>query len=623
MRRALRAALAPGLLAGALALGFVARAQEPPATPDVPPGPATIRGRVIHPERPEAVNGVDVVLYALPAQAPPGVRRTRADATGAFAFEGVSNDPETAYLVGARFADVPYAGERVGFSPGETERTLEVRIADVTPNPSGVRVREVEARIDQVGGELSVNETVRIENTGRATVFVPPAQRSPGHAAFATRLPAGARGFTMPLGIVPEGVVLAGEELAFFGPVYPGAQEITYGYGVPVAGATTPGTPARVSLDRRFGTALAKLVLLVPAQGPTARAPAGFAGPEEVSVEGRPYRRFAREAVAEGVEVAFALEVPAAVPRADTLAPTEVRLFFELDDAAVLVREEYHFTVPGSAPVVGAREAPLLRVPLPPDAQRLGFHPDYGLQPDPNGGVAVLGPVPPGESTLEITYRLPRGEGAVELGREFAVPVSLLSVYVADTGLIVDSARLHRRRPVRGEDRTFMHLEAFEVEAGETLPLRFAPLPPRRSLPRAGLVAVACLGGVAAIAFLSAPLRRRTVETELAAPAESAARRERESLVTAIRDLDHDYETGKVAQDDWRTFREELRARAMALLRQERDAAARPDVGAAASATAEPTCSACFASVRSDDRFCAQCGARLGAGPARAHEARG
>ena len=66
----------------------------------------------------------------------------------------------------------------------------------------------------------------------------------------------------------------------------------------------------------------------------------------------------------------------------------------------------------------------------------------------------------------------------------------------------------------------------------------------------------------------------------------------------AIRDLDHDYETGKVAEDDWRTLREELRARAMAYLREERDAAARgSDAVASSSATAAgvPVCPGCSA----------------------------
>jgi hypothetical protein len=378
----------------------------------------------------------------------------------------------------------------------------------------------------------------------------------------------------------------------------------------------------RVALDRAFVAGVERLVLLAPVAGAPGAAPAGFAGPEDATVEGRSYRRFVRETLAPGARVAFGLDVPGAERRPGALAVGEVRLFFELDDAALLAREEYHFTVSGSGSVVGDRDAPLLRIPLPAGAQRLGFHPDFGLQPDAQGGIAVLGPVPAGDSVLEIAYRLPPVTEAPEVARELKAPVSLLGVYVVDSGLIVESPRLHRRRPVRGGDRTFAHLEAFELEAGETVPIRFAPLPPRRGLPRAATVALAFLGAGAAILFLSAPLRRPAAAPEDAAPEASAARRERESLVVAIRDLDHDYETGKVAEDDWRALREDLRARAMAYLREERDAAARGSTTAAAATTAAPACPACSAPPRPGDRFCAQCGAAL-APPGRAQEARG
>jgi hypothetical protein len=314
--------------------------------------------------------------------------------------------------------------------------------------------------------------------------------------------------------------------------------------------------------------------------------------------------------------------VPAAESRTGALAIGEARLFFELDDAALLAREEYHFTVSGDTSVVGTPEAPLLRIPLPPGAERLGFHPDLGLQPDPHGGIAVLGPVPAGESVLELAYRLPAVAGESVLPREFGAAVSLLGVYVADTGLLVSSPRLHRRRPVRGDDRTFVHLEGFEVEAGETVELRFAPLAPRAGLPTAARAVLAFLGAGATIFFLSAPLRRAT-QAEPIAPAESAAQRERESLVVAIRDLDHDYETGKVAEEDWRALREELRARAMALLREERDRAGREHAPLAPARPATGACPACASVPRPEDRFCAQCGAPLRPAPARPHEARG
>jgi hypothetical protein len=551
----------------AFALLFASTAAAQQAS-DVPSGTATIRGRVVHELRPEAAAGVEVVLYALSPDTPPGVRRGRADADGAFAFEGISSDPRTAYLVGARFGEIPYPGMRLSFEAGETEREVEVRIADVVSDPAAVRVTSLRSRVDWIGERMTVAETVKLTNDGASAVFVPEAQRG-DNAALAIELPAGFEDFQMPLGVVPEGLVQSGRWLRFYGPVYPGEQEISYSYGLPIP------EDRQVDLERRLETPVDEVVQLVPA---------GLGDGEEVSEGGRAYQRLAGDT----------LRVPEARVSPGGLEVLEVRMFLELDEAAILVREEYMLSVSGTEPVVG----PLLRIPLPEGARNLGFHPDLGLEPHPEGGVSVRGPVPAGESQLDLAYRLPLPEGSVDVVKGFGARVSLLSVFVGDTGLLVESERLHPRRPVRGTDRMYVHLEAFEVEPGEEIALRMTPLPPRRGMPRgvrAGLLGVVALG---LLGFLAAPLRGEVVGEEESP--ESPVRRERESVFAAIRDLEHDYETGKVAEADYGTFRQELRARALTLLSQERE-----------EAPPESLCPGCAREVDPQDRFCSQCGARL------------
>ena len=75
----------------ALAAAIGQAQTPPPATPDVPGGPGTIRGRIVHASRPAAAAGLPVLLYALPEAAPPGVREGVADAQGRFTFANVSN----------------------------------------------------------------------------------------------------------------------------------------------------------------------------------------------------------------------------------------------------------------------------------------------------------------------------------------------------------------------------------------------------------------------------------------------------------------------------------------------------------------------------------------------------
>jgi hypothetical protein len=593
-------------LALALALAGRAAAQAPA---DVPAGPAELRGQVVHAERPDAAAGVEVVLYALSPHAPPGLRRATSDAEGRFAFAAISNDPATSYLVGARFAGVPHPGARIRFELGETRREITVPIWDVSADPASIRVREVRARADRLGSHFLVTETVTLENTGRRTYHVGEAERAGARPAFAARLPRGASRFAVPLGIRPEGLVLEGERLAFFGALYPGPQELAYSYLVP----TEDGT---ADLARRFEGRVERLVWLLP-EGAEVRGSTLASGGER-EVETRRYRELELAPVRAGREVSLTLAAAGAAPAAGGLRLAETRVFLDLDDAALSVREEYEIAVEGGLPVVGSPESPLLHIPLPAGVYDLRFHPDYGLQAAEAGpGIDVLGPVPSGESVLELAYRLPRAPGPLELERGASVASSLFTVFVSDAGLRVESERLHRRRPIRTKDQSYLHLEAFEVEPGEAVRLRLEPLPPRRGAGAFAWVFVLA-AGAGALLFLSGPLRRAPDAALEAAPEESAARRERESLVAAIRDLDHDYETGKVAEGDYRSFRDELRVRALALLRAERGARGRAP-GAAAAAR----CAGCGAAPRAGDRFCARCGRPLAAREPEGHEARG
>jgi len=130
--------------------------------------------------------------------------------------------------------------------------------------------------------------------------------------------------------------------------------------------------------------------------------------------------------------------------------------------------------------------------------------------------------------------------------------------------------------------------------------------------------------GADKIVFLLAPLRGGDDEAAFADDdAAPRARDEREHLYESIRDLDHDYETGKLDEEGWRSLRGELRARAVTLLAEER-AHAEASPPAAPAAPAPPaTCRTCGAEPRPGDRFCAGCGAPLAASPAATSPATG
>jgi hypothetical protein len=117
--------------------------------------------------------------------------------------------------------------------------------------------------------------------------------------------------------------------------------------------------------------------------------------------------------------------------------------------------------------------------------------------------------------------------------------------------------------------------------------------------------------------------------TMVAGRTRAALERDKMLTLRAIKDLEFDRAMGKIAEGDFDTMRDRLRARAVRLITQldgaaayremiERDLAARrpADVpprpsAAAATAPARPSCAECGTANESDARFCKNCGQAL------------
>jgi hypothetical protein len=590
----------------ALCLPGAAAAQAPP--PDVPAGPARIEGVVRRAETGAPVAGAEVALYALTAEGVPGLRRTTSDAEGRFAFANVANDPAIGWLVGARFEGIAFPGGRVSFAPGTDVASVEVRVDQPTRDPGAVRIGDLSVRLVRQPGGLRAIESLALENGGARTYFVPEAGRGGARAAFDTKLPARAESFEMPLGVVPEGLVRDGGRLRWYGPVLPGAQEMSWSYRLPPEAPAAPDAPERYAFELGVPAGAGKVEILLADPDATLEGD-GLAGPEDAEVDGRAVRRWTIAAPRTGA-LALRVSLPPARVAAGAVSVSEVRAVVELDDAALDVSETHLLRVDGDSHVLGTLEAPLLRIPLPEGAARLRFGsdaPGIELAPHPEGGLAVLGTVAPGEARVDLGFQLGVGEPPARLARTYAARAPVLSIFVPDNGrLAPESNRLHRRRPFRENDRTYLHFEAFEVAPGEEVVLQIGALPPRaRGSAAVGLGFVLAAGAAAAWLML-APLRaQRAARTTPEEEEQSTARREREALYEAIRDLDHDFETGKVAAEDHVRLRDQLRSRAAALLAEERAVEKAP----APARSAE--CARCGAPSDAAHRFCAQCGAAL------------
>jgi hypothetical protein len=542
-----------------------------------------------------------VILYSLTPSGEPGLRQTRAGADGTFAFDGISGDPAVVYLVGARVEGIPF-GARATFEEGETHVQVDIRVSDPSRDAASVTRLPGEIQIERGCTHLRVRHRMPLRNPTDRVVYLPPDARANAGPVLELLLPEGASEVELVSGGAPESLERDGRRLRFFGPVYPGEAALELGYGVPLTGAS----------ELRIGyPAGSPPIRLLALKGGTQVSGEGLREEADAVLPAGLHRALRSPPIAPGGELRLALALGAA-PGSEAVALEEARVWLELDDAVLDVNEQYQLRVEGEAPVEADGDAPLLCVDLPPGATELRFSTpslDMGLTRDPGGALALHGPIPAGESSLALRYRLPSTPGHVRFERRLGHAVPLFTLLVADTGLVPSADRLHRRRPFRTDDRSYLHLEGFGIAAGETVAVDLEPLAQRRSLPALASPGFTLLAGLAALAFLVAPLRGRGAAADAgdAAPAESA---EREAVYRAIEALDEDFETGKLSEADHARMRQELRARAVELLRREREAGE--------SAPLAPSdCPACGAAFAAGDRFCAQCGARLPERPPR------
>ena len=87
---------------------------------------------------------------------------------------------------------------------------------------------------------------------------------------------------------------------------------------------------------------------------------------------------------------------------------------------------------------------------------------------------------------------------------------------------------------------------------------------------------------------------------------EATASEERDAAVEALRDLEFEYQTGKISEEDYRAVRERLSLSAVDARR--RAAGARAEDAGQAAGGAARACESCGTAVEPDDRFCGMCG---------------
>jgi hypothetical protein len=570
---------------------------------DIPSGPATIRGRVVHDEEPSAAAGVSVVLYSLSPDGVSGVRGMVSDASGSFSFEGVTNDPKTVYLLGARYREIPF-DITFSFRADEVERDLVLPISDPTADATDARIVDTVIKIERGCAGLSIRESHRVENSGDRVIYIPEAERSGREPLLRVVPPSGAEALQYERGDTLE---WDGDSLSFWGPLRPGRQDLEFSYGTPASGSS-------VDIHRIFPSGSERVRLLSRSGGPTltrgASDDANLRPGQPVELNGQRFDTLETQPVAPGDGLTAHLEFAPVQGPSSRLSARETRIWLDADDAAITVDQQHKLEIGGGVPLDSVSGAPLLCIPLPDGADALQFASSslaLGLSRDSTGAIAIRGPIPAGEVEIGLRYRVQSTRGDRRFVHTMPLDVSLLSILIADTGLVAETSQLHRRRPMRTSDRSYLHLEGFEIPAGEPVELRLRPLETRRPLPKLAATGLAAATAALAIGFLIAPLRRSATETTAIPRVPSGAAEERESILDSIRGLDEDFEMGKLTEPDYREMRLALRAEAVSLLRIEREAVS----DQVAEAAAPHLCPHCGADVAPDSRFCSQCGGQL------------
>ncbi len=118
----------------------------------------------------------------------------------------------------------------------------------------------------------------------------------------------------------------------------------------------------------------------------------------------------------------------------------------------------------------------------------------------------------------------------------------------------------------------------------------------------------------ASIAFVFLPFRQKPRATLKALNADGDYDRKRESVLSALRDLDFDFKTGKVSEEDYTPVRTRLMAEAAQYFEQEKKEEEKLETLIQTRRTSQQkvvNCDHCGESIEASQRFCSKCGSAV------------
>lgn len=126
------------------------------------------------------------------------------------------------------------------------------------------------------------------------------------------------------------------------------------------------------------------------------------------------------------------------------------------------------------------------------------------------------------------------------------------------------------------------------------------------------IIGLALLG--ASVAYVSLPFRQKRVKNTNAAKAHIESEGQKESVLAAVRDLDFDFKTGKVSEEDYQSLRAQLMAEAAQYIEMEKkgDDQLEEMIQVRRAVKQQGSkCPHCEAPVQAGQRFCSKCGSEV------------
>ena len=302
------------------------------------------------------------------------------------------------------------------------------------------------------------------------------------------------------------------------------------------------------------------------------------------------------------------IEVHAPSDDTSTIRVAEIQIFLRQEAGVYSLDQRVQIENSGDRVVLPAADAPApVRIALSPghgELRTVTGSPPAGFE-QRDGFLELRGPVFPGRREAVFAYDLPGDDATVSSELLFLEETPSLELYIADQRVAIDVGPLHPARPSRDDDgMVYQRFLGFNLAAGTRVPLEVRPLPPLAGDSPLATALLAAALGAGLLFFVGQPVTRTARAG--AEAVEDPVALEKQALFSALQDLEHDYETGKLSAEDRDRLREELRAdalRALARMGMERPAAGSAQTGAA--------CASCGHGAQPEDRFCSRCGTKL------------